>query len=74
MTEFYVAYEDRGPSRPCGQSVECTRHHKDLYVFDTYEGARAFITRIEEGLLSRVRPRITGFWSDEMNDVIRNFV
>lgn len=74
MNQFYVAYEDKGPSRPCGQSVECTRHHADLYTFDTYEAARTFITRVEKGLPSRIRPRIIGFWSDEMENVIRNFV
>ncbi len=66
---FYVAYEDKGPSGPCGQSVECTRHHNDLYIFDDEESARMFISKARPNT-SRVMPKITGFWSEDMGNVI----
>ena len=69
MSKWYVAYEDKGPSGPCGQSTECTRHHNDLYVFDDEKSARAFIIRARV-LRSRVKPRIVDVWSKEMNNVI----
>ena len=70
MNKYYVAYEDKGPSRPCGQSVSCTRHHHDLYIFDDEESARAFIAKARPNA-SRVMPKIVGFWSDDMENVIR---
>ena len=69
MSKYYVAYEDKGPSGPCGQSVECTRSHHDLYIFDDEESARAFINKARPNT-SRVMPKITGFWSEDMGNVI----
>ena len=69
MGKCYVAYEDKGPSGPCGQSVECTRYHNDLYIFDDEESARVFISKARPNA-SRVMPKITGFWSEEMGNVI----
>jgi len=69
MNKYYVAYKDRGPSRPCGQSVECTRPHNDLYIFDDEESARLFITKVQERIISRLSPKIVGFWSIDMGNV-----
>ena len=70
MCKYYVAYEDKGPSRPCGQAVSVTRHHNDLYIFDDEESARAFITKARPNP-SRVMPKITGFWSEDHGNVIK---
>ena len=72
MGKCYVAYEDKGPSGPCGQSVECTRYHNDLYIFDDEESARAFIAKARPNT-SRVVPKIIGFWSEDMENVIINW-
>ena len=68
MSKWYVAYEDKGPSRPCGQSVSCTRFHNDLYVFDDEESARAFISKARPNA-SRVMPKIIGVWSEDTGSV-----
>ena len=73
MSKCYVAYEDKGPSGPCGQSVECTRHHNDLYIFDDEESARLFISKVKGPQRSRVMPKIIGFWSEDMENVIINW-
>ena len=69
MSKFYVAYEDKGPSGPCGQAVSVTRSHNDLYIFDDEASARAFISKARPNT-SRVMPKITGLWSKDMGDVI----
>jgi hypothetical protein len=66
---YYVAYEDKGPSLPCGQSIECTRWHNDLYIFNREEDAREFIKNIHK--IPRISPKIVGFWSDEMGNVLK---
>ena len=69
---WYVAYSDKGPSGPCGQSVGCTRSHNDLYIFDDEAGAREFISNINEKMRkSRKMPKADGIWSDKMNNVIK---
>ena len=70
MSKCYVAYEDKGPSGPCGQTTSVTRNHNDLYIFDDEESARAFISRVTEPQKSRVMPKITGFWSEDMENVL----
>jgi hypothetical protein len=68
--KWYVAYSDKGPSGPCGQSVECTRSHHDLYIFDDEVSARDFISKVDDMMRkSRVMPKIEGMWSEEMNNV-----
>ncbi len=67
-----VAYEDKGPSGPCGQSVECTRNHNDLYTFGDEESARAFIAKTQTGRMGRILPKIIGFWSKDMGTVIES--
>ena len=69
MAKWYVAYTDRGPSGPCGQSVECTRHHNDLYIFNDEEAARAFIDKVNNGRIGRMLQNISGAWSEDMNNV-----
>ena len=70
MSKFYVAYEDKGPSGPCGQAVSVTRHHNDLYIFDDEASARVFINRARPNA-SRVMPKIVGFWSEDMGNVLK---
>ena len=70
MNKWYVAYEDKGPSGPCGQITSVTRSHHDLYIFDDEESARAFITKVTGFNTSRIMPKITGFWSEDMRNVI----
>ena len=66
MSKCYVAYEDRGPSGPCGQITSVTRTHNDLYIFDDETSARLFVDKVEKCRpTSRLSPRITGFWSEE---------
>mgnify|MGYP001086579038 CR=1 FL=1 len=67
MNKYYVAYEDRGPSGPCGQTVENTAPWKKLYVFVDEVKARKFVADVTENpfKIGRLHPRITGFWSDD---------
>jgi len=69
MSKYYVAYEDNGPSGPCGQTVENTAPWRKLYIFNDETEARAFVARVTEHpfKLGRIRPRIIGFWSDDLN-------
>jgi len=54
--------------------VEYTRHHNDLYVFDNEDSAQLFIKKVGDmKLSSRIRPRVTGFWSEDMGNVIINW-
>ena len=71
--KFYVAYEDKGPSGPCGQSVECTRSHHDLYIFDDEASARLFIDKARPNA-SRLMPKIVGFWSYDLGNVIEETI
>ncbi|MCK5608343.1 hypothetical protein KAR91_41055 [Candidatus Pacearchaeota archaeon] len=72
MSKYYVAYEDKGPSGPCGQVTSVTRCHSDLYVFDDEESARSFIKKVDERIIrSRIMPKITGFWSEAMGNVLK---
>jgi len=70
MSKFYVAYEDKGPSGPCGQAVSVTRSHNDLYIFDDEASAREFIDEARPNA-SRVMPKIIGFWSEDMGNVLK---
>ncbi len=70
MSKYYVAYEDKGSSGPCGQSVECTRSHHDLYIFDDEASARKFIDKVRPNA-SRVMPKVTGLWSEDMGNVYK---
>lgn len=69
MSKWYVAYEDKGPSGPCGQITSVTRTHNDLYIFDDEESARAFISKIENRRGSRIMAKITGAWSEDTGNV-----
>ena len=73
MSRCYVAYEDKGPFGPCGQVTSVTRTHNDLYIFDDEESARAFISKVRGPQRSRVMPKIIGFWSEDMENVIINW-
>lgn len=74
MGKYYVAYEDKGPSGPCGQVTSVTRIHNDLYVFDDEESARLFIEKVNGKISSsRIRSRIIGFWSEDIGNVIINW-
>jgi hypothetical protein len=74
MSKYYVAYEDKGPSGPCGQATSVTRTHNDLYVFDDEESARLLIEKVNGKVSSsRIRPRVIGFWSESMGNVIINW-
>lgn len=70
MGKCYVAYEDKGPSGPCGQITSVTRTHNDLYIFDDEESAKAFISKARPSA-SRVMPKIIGFWSKDYGNVIK---
>lgn len=72
MSKYYVAYEDKGPSGPCGQAISVTRNHNDLYIFDDEESARVFISKVRPNT-SRIMPKIVGFWSEDMENVIINW-
>ena len=72
MTEnkYYLAVSDRGPSGPCGQSVETTRSHNDLFVF---EGRKAAVIAREQMLSpksGRAGVKILGIYSEEMGNLI----
>lgn len=69
---IYVAYEDSGPSGPCGQSVEITMPWQKLYVFKDREAARPFIEKVRaHQITGRSNPRIARTWdSDEPGQVI----
>lgn len=69
MSKYYIAYEDKGPSGPCGQVTSITRTRNDLYVFDDEESARTFISKARPNP-NRIMPKITGFWSEECGNVI----
>lgn len=74
MAKYYVAYEDKGPSGPCGQVTSVTRTHNDLYIFDDEEIARLFIEKIRSrGSGSRIMSKIIGFWSEDMGNIIINW-
>ena len=73
MSKCYVAYEDKGPSGPCGQVTSVTRTHNDLYIFDDEESARAFISKVKGPKRIRIMPKITGFWSEDMGNVLINW-
>ena len=66
MYNYYVAYADNGPSGACGQTVENTAPWSKLYVFNEAE-AREFVAHVTLNpfKIGRLRPRITGFWSDD---------
>jgi hypothetical protein len=72
MSKYYVVYEDKGPSGPCGQVTSVTRTHNDLYVFDDEESAKLFIDKARPNA-SRVMPKIIGFWSTDIGNVIINW-
>lgn len=67
MFKYYIAYEDKGPSGACGQSVKSTAPWNKLYIFNDEAKARKFMVKVVETPLAvgRLRPRITGFWSDD---------
>jgi len=71
---YYVAYEDHGPSRPCGQTVANTAPWKQLHVFNDYAAAREFLRTVEQepSKLGRMRPKVTDFWSDEDVNVVHH--
>ena len=73
--KYYVAYEDKGPSGPCGQTVKNTDPWRKLYIFIDEQEARDFIKNVTEApfKLGRLRPKIIGFWSNSepYNNVIR---
>ena len=67
---YYVAYEDKGPSGPCGQTVENTAPWRKLYIFGNESDAREFVDSVY--LWRRIAPKIIGFWSDSVywNNII----
>ena len=69
MSNYYVAYEDKGPSGPCGLSIRTTAPWRKLYVFNNEKEARDFIQMIVgcSGTYYRKVPRIIGFWSNDPN-------
>ena len=69
MNKYYVAYEDKGPSGPCGQAVSTTAPWRNLYIFSDEQKARDFVTMITDSpfKLGRLWPKILGFWSNDIN-------
>jgi hypothetical protein len=59
---FYIAYEDKGPSGPCGQSCSNTMPWRHLYTFEDETKAREFPGKIRTW--GRMSPKILGIWSD----------
>lgn len=69
---YFVAYEDKGPSGPCGQITSVTSPWQKLYVFTNEAKARELIKKITENPFNsgRLYPKITGYWSDVYESVI----
>lgn len=74
MIKYYVAYEDKGPSGPCGQTVSTTMSWNKLYIFNDEQKARDFVQVITGSPFKggRKHPKIRGFWSNDpdYNNVI----
>ena len=65
IERFFVAYEDDGPSGPCGQDMRTTSPWRRLYEFDNEDDALAFYKLLKSGTWRfRLRSRAVGFWSD----------
>ena len=45
--EYYIAYEDKGPSGPCGQTFENTAPWRKLHIFENESDAREFIDKAD---------------------------
>ena len=67
MHNYYVAYQDMGPSGACGQTVKNTAPWCKLYVFNDEVEAREFVSHVvlNPFKMGRLRPKIIGFWSDD---------
>jgi hypothetical protein len=63
----YLAYEDDGPSGPCGQSVSITMPWRKLLVYENPDDAYALMGFLASRTVfgGRRRPRIVGAWSDD---------
>ena len=74
INQYFIAYEDEGPSRPCGQVTSVTMPWRKLYVFTDETKSRDFIKNITENpfSLGRIRPKIKGYWSDADESVVRD--
>ena len=72
INHYFVAYEDKGPSRPCGQVTSVTQPWHKLYIFTDEAKTRDFINKVTENpfKLGRIRPKIIGYWSDADDSVI----
>jgi len=68
--KYYVAISDKGPSRPCGQSVETTRPHNDLFIFESREAAVEAIEKARSQKFGRSCVKILGCYSEEMGNLI----
>ena len=70
VNHYFVAYEDNGPSEPCGQATSTTKPWRKLYIFTDEAKSRDFIDKITENPFKtgRIRPKIIGYWSDSDGD------
>jgi len=61
---IYAAYEDEGPTGPCGQSLEITSPWHRLYTFNTFESLQKFCDALKAGK-GRKRAKVTSYWTEE---------
>jgi len=64
IVDWFIYYEDKGPSGPCGQDVHTTSHWRELYKVQCTYGR---VREICKGLLEarRMSPQIELFCCDK---------
>ena len=76
VSQYFVAYEDKGPSGPCGQITSVTSPWRKLYVFTDEAKSRELVKKVTENPFNsgRLYPKIIGYWSDIDESVIRDSI